>query len=128
MMSDNPGSKPPNAASHKRFAVLAAVTLLALALAGALATSSSAGTTEANALTLNWAACPDGAEGWQCAGLTVPLDYAHPEGASIELALTRLPAGDPTRRIAPKCADGGRGELSRRCAVRSTGLPLPMIR
>src|SRR4051795_4044469 len=101
MTPDNAGSKPQNAACHRRFALLAVVALFLTALAGAFATTSSADTREANDLTLSWAACPDGAQGWQCASLTVPLDYAHPEGASLKLALTRLPASDPTRRIGP---------------------------
>jgi len=29
----------------------------------------------------------------------VPLDYDHPRGATISLALIRLPAGDPARKI-----------------------------
>jgi pimeloyl-ACP methyl ester carboxylesterase len=48
-----------------------------------------------------WSECADGAEGWQCATLAVPLDYAKPDGPTIDLALTRLPASDPVRRIGP---------------------------
>ena len=50
-------------------------------------------------------AAPDLAEarrvvaGFQCARLTVPLDYANPGGATIKLALNRLPASDPAQRI-----------------------------
>ncbi|MGZ4620250.1 MAG: alpha/beta hydrolase [Frankiaceae bacterium] len=36
-----------------------------------------------------WKGCGDG---FQCARITVPLDYAAPNGRSIELAVTRLPA------------------------------------
>jgi pimeloyl-ACP methyl ester carboxylesterase len=46
---------------------------------------------------LVWTACGEG--GWECATLSVPLDYADPTGPTIDLALTRLPAGDPARRI-----------------------------
>jgi pimeloyl-ACP methyl ester carboxylesterase len=49
--------------------------------------------------TVAWAGCDDGAPGWQCAALPVPLDYADPGGPTIDLAVTRLPAGDPDRRI-----------------------------
>ncbi|UED84317.1 alpha/beta hydrolase [Streptomyces profundus] len=41
---------------------------------------------------------PDGT-GWECADLTVPLDYAEPEGDTIDLALNRVvsPAGGEDR-------------------------------
>ncbi len=35
----------------------------------------------------------------QCGTLTVPLDYAHPHGATIGIALARHLAGDPSHRI-----------------------------
>ncbi len=45
---------------------------------------------------LVWAPClPD----WECATLQVPLDYGDPAGATIDLALARLPAADPSARI-----------------------------
>ncbi len=47
---------------------------------------------------LSWSACESG-EGWECATLPVPLDYADPTGPTINIAVTRLPAGDPARRI-----------------------------
>jgi pimeloyl-ACP methyl ester carboxylesterase len=43
-----------------------------------------------------WKPCDDG---FQCTTVTVPLDYADPAGASINLAVIRLPASDPSRRI-----------------------------
>ncbi len=55
-------------------------------------------TPEATPTTLAWSACAVGG-GWECATLPVPLDYADPTGPTIDLALTRLPAGDPARRI-----------------------------
>jgi len=45
---------------------------------------------------LDWADCGDG---FQCATARVPLDSGHPRGAKISLALIRLPAGDPARKI-----------------------------
>lgn len=53
---------------------------------------------EATPTALAWSACAVGG-GWECATLLVPLDYADPAGPTIELALTRLPAADPARRI-----------------------------
>ncbi|GAA1827734.1 pimeloyl-ACP methyl ester carboxylesterase [Microlunatus capsulatus] len=50
--------------------------------------------------TLRWGSC-GGAElaAFQCATAQVPLDYDRPRGKTITLALTRLPASDPARRI-----------------------------
>jgi pimeloyl-ACP methyl ester carboxylesterase len=55
-------------------------------------------TPEATPTALAWSACAVGG-GWECANLPVPLDYADPTGSTIDLALTRLPAADPARRI-----------------------------
>lgn len=46
--------------------------------------------------TLSWADCGGG---FQCATADVPLDYRRPRGALIQLAVIRLPAVDPARRI-----------------------------
>jgi pimeloyl-ACP methyl ester carboxylesterase len=46
--------------------------------------------------TLDWTDCGDG---FQCATATVPLDYGHPRGQTIELALVRKPALDQANRI-----------------------------
>lgn len=45
---------------------------------------------------LAWDTCRDG---FECAALTVPLDYDRPGGETIELALLRVPAGDPDGRV-----------------------------
>lgn len=47
---------------------------------------------------LAWEPCTD-APDWECAMLNVPLDYARPAGETLDLAVTRLPAADPARRI-----------------------------
>jgi len=39
---------------------------------------------------LHWKPCADG---FQCSTLTVPVDYAKPRGATVGIAVTRLPAG-----------------------------------
>ncbi|GAA1798905.1 alpha/beta hydrolase [Nocardioides hankookensis] len=46
--------------------------------------------------TLDWEWC-HGIE--LCASLEVPLDYRHPDGETIELAVLRVPAADPGKRI-----------------------------
>jgi pimeloyl-ACP methyl ester carboxylesterase len=45
---------------------------------------------------IGWSPC---APGFECAAVDVPLDYDRPRGPSVELALSRLPATDPQRRI-----------------------------
>ena len=45
---------------------------------------------------LDWRPCGNHA---QCATLTVPLDWANPRGATINLALSKVAAADPSRRI-----------------------------
>jgi pimeloyl-ACP methyl ester carboxylesterase len=44
---------------------------------------------------LQWESCDD----FQCARLTVPVDYADPAAGTIELALLRVPAADPANRV-----------------------------
>ncbi|GAA2139394.1 alpha/beta hydrolase [Nocardioides koreensis] len=45
---------------------------------------------------LDWSSCQGD---FLCAKLTVPLDYRHPGGETIDLALLKVPAGDPGARI-----------------------------
>ncbi|MFC6286916.1 alpha/beta hydrolase [Nocardioides sp. GCM10027113] len=45
---------------------------------------------------LTWSECRDG---FQCAELRVPLDYAEPDGRTIDVALLRRPATDPAARV-----------------------------
>jgi pimeloyl-ACP methyl ester carboxylesterase len=90
----------------------------ALALVAALSAGSSAAAsvahTRASALPaqgtsagLNWQPCADG----ECATLQVPLDYSHPKRKSIDVALFRIPATDPSRRIGSLIMNpGGPGE------------------
>jgi pimeloyl-ACP methyl ester carboxylesterase len=49
---------------------------------------------------LAWQPCPDPAQsGFECATAQVPLDYGHPQGSTIDLAVIRHRASDPTTRI-----------------------------
>ncbi|MDA0170114.1 alpha/beta hydrolase [Solirubrobacter taibaiensis] len=49
---------------------------------------------------LRWTPChPEAGPNFQCAVAQVPLDYGNPRAGTIALALTRLPATDPRRRI-----------------------------
>ena len=47
---------------------------------------------------LAWEACPVG-PGVECADLTVPMDYADPNGTTIQIALARVPADPASERI-----------------------------
>jgi pimeloyl-ACP methyl ester carboxylesterase len=98
-------AQSPNARHRLRRPVLAvlvavlAATLLTIAPAGASAPSSP-GAGSAAVPQLDWAACAgEGLEAFECATAVVPLDYDRPKGKQIALALTRLPAADPGRRI-----------------------------
>ncbi len=55
---------------------------------------------------LGWGACPESwsragvdAGAFTCATAAVPLDHDDPTGPTIDLALKKLPAGDPERRL-----------------------------
>jgi pimeloyl-ACP methyl ester carboxylesterase len=79
--------------------VLVATALAATLLATPMATAAPSAAPAAAAAAvpaLDWADCGDG---FQCATARVPLDYDRPRGTKISLALIRLPAGDPARRI-----------------------------
>ena len=43
---------------------------------------------------IDWQDCSDGTSPFQCGTVTVPLDYEHPDGRAITLALKKLPASD----------------------------------
>jgi pimeloyl-ACP methyl ester carboxylesterase len=53
---------------------------------------------------LHWRSCD---HGFQCATARVPLDYAHPDGATISIAMLRHLAGDPSRRNDVLFVNGG---------------------
>ncbi|MGA8117997.1 MAG: alpha/beta hydrolase [Actinocatenispora sp.] len=54
----------------------------------------------AGAPAISWRTCAEPSQrGFQCARIRVPLDYAHPYGRHITLALIRHRASDPGRRI-----------------------------
>lgn len=45
---------------------------------------------------LHWADCGDG---FECATATVPLDYARPKAGTLDIAVTRMPAKEPDKRL-----------------------------
>lgn len=59
---------------------------------------------------LNWTDCGDG---FQCATLTVPLDYGKPQRGTLALPVTRKPATDTAHRIGTLFVDfGGPGDAT----------------
>jgi pimeloyl-ACP methyl ester carboxylesterase len=77
-------------------ALLSALALTALAVSPATATSTG---TAAPTGGVSWYACGAGADARQrCGTLRVPLDYAHPGGPAIDLAVSRLASADPAKR------------------------------
>jgi pimeloyl-ACP methyl ester carboxylesterase len=84
---------------HSAFSIMSLLLVAMLLGLGPLFTGrAQEATSEATPTALAWSACAVGG-GWECATLSVPLDYANPTGLAIDLALTRLPAADPARRI-----------------------------
>ena len=96
--SSNPRHRLRRLVLAAMVAVLAA-TLSAVPSAGASSTPPVSGTGSAAVPRLHWASCGEGFEAFQCATAVVPLDYDRPSGRQITLALARLPASDPSRRI-----------------------------
>ncbi len=48
---------------------------------------------------VQWAACPEVGEAVECTTLRVPLDYVHPDGKSISLAVSRIRATAPEHHL-----------------------------
>ncbi|PRY40566.1 alpha/beta hydrolase [Umezawaea tangerina] len=59
-----------------------------------------------NAPGIDWSPCPD-APAADCGTVRVPLDWAEPHGPSVDLAVSRLKASDPARRIGVLFGDPG---------------------
>jgi pimeloyl-ACP methyl ester carboxylesterase len=82
-------------------ASFATVLVLSLSAAGAAAPVAGAvpaAPHAASAAALTWTPCPEDATA-ECATLAVPVDWAQPRGASVNLALARRRATDPAARI-----------------------------
>lgn len=75
--------------------------LLALAACGSPGTPGTPGTPAVSPQQPTWGACEeiDAAANFQCATLSVPLDYAKPAGAKIGIAMVRLPATGSAGRL-----------------------------
>ncbi|HTE64108.1 MAG TPA: alpha/beta hydrolase [Solirubrobacteraceae bacterium] len=69
---------------------------LAVAAGTVLACLAAAGPASAN-LKLDWADCGDA--GAKCATATVPKDYGNPRAGTLDIAVAKSPATDPSKRI-----------------------------
>ncbi|WP_156077427.1 alpha/beta hydrolase [Saccharothrix sp. NRRL B-16314] len=61
---------------------------------------------EAGAATIAWQPCPDQPAA-ECGAVSVPLDWADPHGPRVDLAVSRVRATDPARRIGVVFVDAG---------------------
>ena len=91
--------------SLRSFAVLLAIIVFAGAVSGTSPVIADIASADpyidhlaeaADTPTLNWADCGDG---FLCATAVVPLNYNRPSDEQIDLAVIKLPATDPSRRI-----------------------------
>ena len=74
----------------------------------------------------DWQACRSGSE---CATVTVPLDYADPSGETIEVALLKVPATDPSRRVGSLFVNpGGPGASGLDYAAAADAIVSPAVR
>src|SRR5215468_8689950 len=70
---------------------------------------------------LHWRTCRKTA---QCATARLPLDYRHPDGAKVRIALLRIPARDPRHRLGTLFVNpGGPGDSARDFAFSATVPP-----
>lgn len=77
--------------------------------------------------TLNWAACDDSGDGYECAAALVPLDYRDPFGKQFTLSVIRKPATDPANRIGSLFTSPGGPGLDAFLMVRDFGDNAPPV-
>ncbi|MFJ8010953.1 alpha/beta hydrolase [Streptomyces sp. NPDC096339] len=72
---------------------------------------------------LRWAPCGDPAQPEaECSTLSVPVDWAHPDGPKLELAVARRKAGEPGARVGSMAfGPGGPGDSGVDMVVRRIG-------
>ncbi len=92
----------------RRRPLLVLTSALAAALVGGLAPAATAAPgapaaqpapSSSVASSVRWGPCADAPAPFQCAKVAVPFDHDFPAGGTTTIALTRLPATDPARRI-----------------------------
>jgi pimeloyl-ACP methyl ester carboxylesterase len=105
LMSKTTGLRPPGQSRGHRFATALVVTTLAVGLTACEAADDEDEPAAAERpAAVQWGQCQEPAPGvtrdarLTCAKVKVPLDYGKPDGTSIEVALSRLPATDAGKR------------------------------
>src|SRR4051812_38999932 len=93
-----------------------AVGLLAVLAATTLSEPAARAAPQAAPAVLHWTACGGGL---QCSRVTLPLDYGNPGGATVSVALIRLPARNPRQRIGSLLINPGGPGRSGVAAVRN---------
>lgn len=83
--------------------------VIAAAAAAAATATGVSGTASAASMSLEFGACPTGVNvpGLQCATVRVPIDYANPAAGSVDIAVSRLAATDPSVRRGVLLANPG---------------------
>ncbi len=75
---------------------------------------------------LRWTACQGGL---RCATVRLPLDYDDPKGPTVSVALLKVPATDPARRMGSLFLNpGGPGGSGKDVAIRAVGFLSPSVR
>ena len=73
--------------------------------------------------TISWKDCPDSAS-FKCGTVTVPVDYDHPDGQTITIALKKLPASDGDAEHGSLFLNpGGPGESGVEAVTSAPGVP-----
>lgn len=93
---------------------IAALAVTATALLGQLLTGTATAAPAEPPSAIDWQPCesPYGEGTFECGTLTVPADWARPQGPTLDLALARSHAGDPDRRIGSLLVNPGGPGLS----------------
>ncbi|MEU8661623.1 alpha/beta fold hydrolase [Actinoplanes philippinensis] len=96
----------------RRTTVRLAVPLMLLALLGPAVPGAAHAAPPAGSLadTIAWGPCApedEAPERVVCGELEVPVDWSRPGGSTVTLALAKLPASDPARRIGPLLINPG---------------------
>src|SRR3954462_1789550 len=94
-----PRSRDVQARAGGRLAIQRAGAVVALVVAALAWPGLAAGRAEAAPGTVAWSKCHADLGPFECGTVRVPLDYRQPNAAKLSIALVRLPATDPARRI-----------------------------
>ncbi len=56
---------------------------------------------------IDWHDCDDAQPPFECATISVPVDHDDPHGATLDLAVVKLPATDPSKSVGPLLVNPG---------------------